>query len=175
MTAAEEAMELETPVLQEPAAMVDLTGLTCPGPILGAKQILEALKDGQVLLLLSDCPGTRDDLYAWARQTGNEVIQTEGRARGATGYYVRKGRSKTIPVHARLDLRGSLCPGPIVEAKLLLKGMRPGEVLKLVSDCPGIKDDIVGWAHVTGIEIVAVGEAEAGAHEFYLRKRPPAA
>jgi len=168
-------MELESPVLQEPAAMVDLTGLTCPGPILGAKEILEALKDGQVLLLLSDCPGTRDDLYAWARQTGNEVIQTEGRARGATGYYVRKGRSKTIPVHARLDLRGSLCPGPIVEAKLLLKGMRPGEVLKLVSDCPGIKDDIVGWAHVTGIEIVAVGEAEAGAHEFYLRKRPPAA
>ena len=168
-------MELETPVLQEPAAMVDLTGLTCPGPILGAKQILEALKDGQVLLLLSDCPGTRDDLYAWARQTGNEVIRSEARPRGATGYYVRKGRSKTIPVHARLDLRGSLCPGPIVEAKLLLKGMRPGEVLKLVSDCPGIKDDIVGWAHVTGIEIVAVGEAEAGAHEFYLRKRPPAA
>ena len=165
-------MNVISPALQEPAAMVDLTGLTCPGPILGAKQILEALKDGQVLLLLSDCPGTRDDLYAWARQTGNEVIQTEGRARGATGYYVRKGRSKTIPVHARLDLRGSLCPGPIVEAKLLLKGMRPGEVLKLVSDCPGIKDDIVGWAHVTGIEIVAVGEAAAGAHEFYLSKRP---
>ena len=59
------------PVLNEPAAMVDLTGLTCPGPILGAREILEGLRDGQVLLLLSDCPGTRDDLFAWARQTGN--------------------------------------------------------------------------------------------------------
>ncbi|HSN20355.1 MAG TPA: sulfurtransferase TusA family protein [Usitatibacter sp.] len=164
-------MEAIAPVLQEPAAMVDLTGLTCPGPILGAKEILDALKDGQVLLLLSDCPGTRDDLYAWARQTGNEVIHTEARARGATGYYVRKGRSRSMAVHASLDLRGALCPGPIVEAKQLLKGMRAGEVLKLVSDCPGIKDDIVGWAQVTGVEIVGVGEAQAGAHEFYLRKR----
>jgi len=165
-------MEAISPLLQEPAAMVDLTGLTCPGPILGAKEILDALKDGQVLLLLSDCAGTRDDLYAWARQTGNEVIHAEARARGATGYYVRKGRARPIAVHARLDLRGALCPGPIVESKQLLKGMRPGEVLKLVSDCPGIMDDITGWAKVTGVEIVAVGEAEAGAHEIYLRKRP---
>jgi TusA-related sulfurtransferase len=163
-------MAILSPVVQEPAAMVDLTGLTCPGPILGAKEILDALKDGQVLLLLSDCPGTRDDLFAWARQTGNEVIHTEARARNATGYYVRKGRSKAIPVHAKLDLRGALCPGPIVEAKQLLKGLGPGEVLKLVSDCPGIHDDIVGWARITGIEIVAIGEAESGAHEFYLRK-----
>ena len=163
-------MTLATPALQEPAAMGDLTGLTCPGPILGAKEILDALHDGQVLLLLSDCPGTRDDLFAWARQTGNEVIHTEPRARGATGYYVRKGRAKAIPVHARLDLRGALCPGPVVEAKHLLKGLRAGEVLKLVSDCPGIRDDILGWARVTGIEIVAVNEAGAGAHEFYLRK-----
>ena len=164
-------MNAISPALQEPAAMVDLTGLTCPGPILGAKEILAALKDGQVLLLLSDCPGTRDDLFAWARQTGNEVIHTEGRPRGATGYYVRKGRAKAIAVHARLDLRGALCPGPIVEAKQLLKGLRGGEVLQLVSDCPGIRDDIVGWAKVTGVEIVAVVEADAGATEFYLRKR----
>jgi TusA-related sulfurtransferase len=86
-------MAIPSAVVEEPAAMVDLTGLTCPGPILGAKEILDALKDGQVLLLLSDCPGTRDDLFAWARQTGNEVIHTEPRPRNATGYYVRKGRA----------------------------------------------------------------------------------
>ncbi len=163
-------MKLATPVVEEPAAMVDLTGLTCPGPILGAKEILDALHDGQVLLLLSDCPGTRDDLFAWARQTGNEVVRTESRARGATGYYVRKGRAKPIAVHARLDLRGAHCPGPVVEAKHLLKGLRAGEVLKLVSDCPGVRDDVLGWARVTGVEIVAMGEADAGVQEFYLRK-----
>ena len=152
-------------------AMVDLTGLTCPGPILGAKEVLDGLKDGQVLLLLSDCPGTRDDLFAWARQTGNEVIHTEPHADGATAYYVRRGRADTLSANVRLDLRGVVCPGPIVEAKHLLKGMRAGEVLKLVSDCPGVRDDIVGWARATGIELVAVREAGGDVLEFFLRKR----
>ena len=154
----------------EPAAMVDLTGLTCPGPILGAREILEGLRDGQVLLLLSDCPGTRDDLFSWARQTNNEVIHTEPRDRGATGYYVRKGRSGTVAAHVRLDMRGVSCPGPILEARQLLKGMKPGEVLKLVSDCPGVRDDIAGWAEATHLELVSASGAGNGAYEFYLRK-----
>jgi TusA-related sulfurtransferase len=158
-------------MLKEPDAMVDLTGLTCPGPILGAKEILEGLSDGQVLLLVSDCPGTRDDLFAWAQQTGNEVIRVEPRERGATGYYVRRGRPGAIRVHARLDLRGAVCPGPIVEARQLLKGLRPGEVLKLVSDCPGVRDDIESWAGTTGVQLIAVAACGAGAHEFYLRKK----
>lgn len=161
---------MTAPVLSEPAAMVDLTGLTCPGPILGAREILEGLRDGQVLLLLSDCPGTRDDLFAWARQTGNEVIHTEPRERGATGYYVRKGRSGTVAAHVRLDLRGVSCPGPIVEARQLLKGMRSGEVLKLVSDCPGVRDDIAAWAEATRLELVSTVGTGSGAFEFYLRK-----
>jgi tRNA 2-thiouridine synthesizing protein A len=158
------------PQVREPDAMVDLTGLTCPGPILGAKQVLEGLREGQVLLLVSDCPGSRDDLFAWARQTGNEVIHTETRADGAVGYYLRKGRAGPVAAHVRLDLRGVVCPGPIVEAKHLLKGMRRGEVLKLVSDCAGVREDIIGWARVTGVEVVAIRESEAGVLEFFLRK-----
>lgn len=160
-----------TPIRREPNAMVDLTGLTCPGPILGAKEILEGLRDGQVLLLLSDCPGTRDDLFAWARQTGNEVIYTESREDGATAYYLRRGQAAAPSAHVTLDMRGAVCPGPIVEAKHLLVGMRTGEVLKLVSDCPGVRDDIVGWARSTGTELVTVRETAGGVHEFLLRKR----
>ncbi len=161
---------MQTLALDEPAAMVDLTGLTCPGPILGARTILEGLRDGQVLLLLSDCPGTRDDLFAWARQTGNEVTHTEPRERGATGYYLRKGRSGGVAAQVRLDLRGVACPGPIVEARQLLKGMRPGEVLMLVSDCPGVRDDVAGWAEATRLELVGTVGAGDGSFEFYLRK-----
>ena len=161
---------MNLPRVGEPAAMVDLTGLTCPGPILGAREILEGLRDGQVLLLLSDCPGTRDDLFAWARQTGNEVVHTEPRERGATGYYVRKGRSGQVAAHVRLDMRGVSCPGPIVEARQLLKGMKPGEVLKLVSDCPGARDDIASWAEATHLEVVSTVGSGAGAIEFFLRK-----
>lgn len=154
----------------EPAAMVDLTGLTCPGPILGARHILEGLRDGQVLLLLSDCPGTRDDLFAWARQTGNEVTDTEARERGATGYYLRKGRRGAVAAHVLLDLRGVACPGPIVEARQLLKGMRAGEVLKLVSDCPGIRDDVTGWTEATKLELVGTSGVGDGATAFFVRK-----
>ena len=161
---------MQTQALAEPAAMVDLTGLTCPGPILGARTILEGLRDGQVLLLLSDCPGTRDDLFAWARQTGNEVTHTEPRERGATGYYLRKCRSGNVVANVSLDLRGVACPGHIVEARQLLKGMRPGEVLKLVSDCPGVRDDVAGWAEATRLELVGTVGAGDGAFEFYLRK-----
>lgn len=151
--------------------MVDLTGLTCPGPILGAKEILGGLKDGQVLLLLSDCAGTRDDLFAWARQTGNEVLYTESREDGATAYYLRRCHAAAPNAHVSLDMRGAVCPGPILEAKHLLKGMRAGEVLKLVSDCPGVRDDVAAWTQAAGIELIVAREAIGGGHEFLLRKR----
>ncbi len=159
-----------SPTMREPHAMVDLTGLTCPGPVIGAKQILDGLREGQVLMLLSDCPGTRDDLFAWTRQTGNEVIHTESRPNGTTAYYLRRGRAGAVAAHVRIDLRGVVCPGPIVEAKQLLKGMRSGEVLKIVSDCAGVREDIVGWATMTHVEIVAIRENEPGVIEFFLRK-----
>lgn len=158
-------------VKSEPDAMVDLSGLTCPGPIIGAKEILEGLRNGQVLLLLSDCPGTRDDLFAWALQTGNEVIHTEARDGGVTGYYLRRGRSGAVAAHARLDLRGLVCPGPIVEARQLLKGMRTGEVLKVTSDCPGVREEIASWTAATGVELIDVRESGEGVLDFYLRKR----
>lgn len=155
---------------REPSAMVDFTGLTCPGPILGAKEILAGLKDGQVLLLLSDCPGTRDDLFAWARQTGHEVVHTEVRDNGATAYYVQRGGGNAPEAHLTLDMRGAVCPGPIVEAKQLLKGMRSGEALRLLSNCPGVRDDITSWAAATGVRVEVARESGGGVLEFLLRK-----
>jgi TusA-related sulfurtransferase len=67
-------------------------------------------------------------------------------------------------------MRGVSCPGPIVQARQLLKGMKPGEVLKLVSDCPGVRDDVAGWAEATHLEVVTTAVAGHGATEFYLRK-----
>jgi TusA-related sulfurtransferase len=69
-----------------------------------------------------------------------------------------------------LDIRGVLCPGPIVEAKKLLNGMNSGEVLKLVSNCPGIRSDIVGWSEQTGVRMLDTVEISAGEYEFYLQK-----
>lgn len=149
---------------------LDMRGLSCPAPLLGAKRVVDDLKNEQILLLISDCPGTRDDLFAWAEQTRNNIMGTEAMPDGGTGYYIMKGQGTARKANVILDIRGVVCPGPIVEAKKLLNGMNTGEILKLVSNCPGIRSDIIGWAGMTGVKILDTAEVSSGEYEFYLQK-----
>jgi TusA-related sulfurtransferase len=151
--------------------VLDMKGLSCPRPLIGAKRMMDELSAGQVLLLVSDCPGTPDDLFAWAKQTGNTITKTEKMPEGGTGYHIQKGQlGKGLKANVTLDIRGAVCPGPIVEAKKLLNGMQDGEVLKLVSDCPGTRTDIDGWASATGMTLLETIEEGAGVVEFFIRK-----
>ncbi len=158
---------------EKPAVTIDLSGMPCPAPLLGAKKIIDDLQAGQTMRLVSDCPGTADDLYAWCKVTGNEVLAADKQADGKTAYVLRKaGGASTTPVaHATLDMRGVTCPGPILEAKKLLDAMQPGEVLQLVSDCPGAVADIESWSRAAAVELLASVPLARGAHEFYLRKK----
>jgi TusA-related sulfurtransferase len=70
-----------------------------------------------------------------------------------------------------LDIRGVSCPGPILEAKKLLEGMKSGEVLHLISSCPGTPADVRAWVKTTGHELVATRETGRGVYEFFLRAR----
>lgn len=149
---------------------LDMRGLSCPAPLLGAKRIISDLENEQILLLKSDCPGTGDDLFAWAEQTHNQVLHSEPMADGGTGYYVRKGTGESVKANVILDIRNVVCPGPIIEAKKLLNGMNTGEVLKLVSNCPGIHSDIVDWAKATHVRIVDTSEIAADVYAFFLEK-----
>jgi TusA-related sulfurtransferase len=152
--------------------VLDLKGLTCPAPLLGAKKLVDDLREGQILLLISDCKGTQDDLFAWARQTGNQVLKTLQMPGGGTGYYIMKGKDKdkTFQANVTLDIRGVACPGPIIEAKKLLNGMKSGEVLKLVSNCPGVQSDITSWAAATGMKLLDTVKVTADDYEFYIQK-----
>ena len=62
------------------AKEVDARGLNCPLPILKAKKALAELQSGQLLKVLSTDPGALRDFQAFARQTGNELVeqQSEG-------------------------------------------------------------------------------------------------
>ena len=150
---------------------LDMKGAACPGPMLGARRVLDDLLAGEVLLLISDCPGTKDDLYSWPKYADVEILKTEELAQGGTGYYIRKGKARRVSPNAVLDMRGAACPGPIVEAKKLLNGMRKGEVLQLVSDCPGIRADVRSWVKATGLELADTRENAPGEYQFYIRKR----
>lgn len=158
---------------EKPAVTIDLSGMPCPAPLLGAKKIIDDLQAGQAMLLLSDCPGTHDDLFAWCKYTGNELVSAERQADGKTAYTLKKagGAAATPVAHVTLDMRGVSCPGPILEAKKLLDGMKSGEILQLVSDCPGSVADVESWSHATSVELLASLPMARGAHEFYLRKK----
>ncbi|MGB0126747.1 MAG: sulfurtransferase TusA family protein [Rhodocyclaceae bacterium] len=155
----------------KPSVTLDMSGLTCPAPLLGAKKVVDDLKAGESLLLISDCPGTGDDLNAWANLTGNEVASAESLGGQKTGYLIRKGGAAHPSANVTLDIRGVSCPGPILEAKKILDGMAAGEVLLLISDCPGSPSDVEAWSRTSShIVLASKREAGRGTHEFYLRK-----
>ena len=54
---------------------LDTRGLTCPLPILKAKKALAELQSGQLLKVVATDPGSTRDFQAFARQTGNELIE----------------------------------------------------------------------------------------------------
>lgn len=155
-----------------PVVTVDISGMPCPAPLLGARKILDDLQQGQTMCLVSDCSGTYDDLAAWCRQTGNLIVSTTKRDDGKTAYLLCKSDGeRTSPTpHITLDMRGVSCPGPIIEAKKLLEGMNRGEVLQLVSDCPAAINDIPLWSHGASIELLLALELANGVVEFYLRR-----
>ncbi len=59
---------------------LDTRGLNCPLPILKAKKALAQMQSGQVLRVVSTDAGSVRDFQAFARQTGNALIEqtTEG-------------------------------------------------------------------------------------------------
>ncbi|MDB5891205.1 MAG: SirA-like protein [Polaromonas sp.] len=53
---------------------LDTRGLNCPLPILKAKKALADMKSGQLLRVVSTDQGSLRDFQAFARQTGNDLI-----------------------------------------------------------------------------------------------------
>ena len=56
---------------------IDTRGLNCPLPILKAKKALADMLSGELLRVVATDPGSMRDFQAFARQTGNELVQQE--------------------------------------------------------------------------------------------------
>jgi len=54
---------------------IDTRGLNCPLPILKAKKALADLHSGQLLKVISTDAGSVRDFQAFAKQTGNELVE----------------------------------------------------------------------------------------------------
>jgi len=56
------------------ASVVDARGSACPGPLLEAKKGIGKVKVGETLEILSNDPGTKNDIPIWANKVGHEYL-----------------------------------------------------------------------------------------------------
>ena len=73
----------------QPTRELDARGLNCPLPILRTKKALGDMLSGQTIKVLSTDPASVRDIVAFARQTGNELVE-QGEADGAFYYVLRR-------------------------------------------------------------------------------------
>ncbi|MEM0117368.1 MAG: sulfurtransferase TusA family protein [Conexivisphaerales archaeon] len=60
-----------------PVKVLDTKGLLCPVPVLKTSAAIKEIQVGELLEVLATDPGSRPDLAAWARITGNELVSVE--------------------------------------------------------------------------------------------------
>ncbi|MDH3872012.1 MAG: sulfurtransferase TusA family protein [Gammaproteobacteria bacterium] len=69
---------------------LDATGLNCPLPILRAKKALNGMDAGKVLRIIATDPGSVKDFEAFAKQTGNELMESSEEG-GKFMFLLKKG------------------------------------------------------------------------------------
>lgn len=59
----------------KPDKTADFKGMNCPLPVLKTKKALDTLQAGQVLQVEMTDPGSKSDIPAMLKRTGNELIE----------------------------------------------------------------------------------------------------
>ncbi|HEU5286896.1 MAG TPA: sulfurtransferase TusA family protein [Candidatus Limnocylindria bacterium] len=71
------------------ARTLDVKGLSCPLPIVKTAQALKQLAAGDLIEVLATDPGSVKDFAAWAKTTGNEIVETSAEG-GVFRFVLRK-------------------------------------------------------------------------------------
>jgi TusA-related sulfurtransferase len=71
-------------------AELDCVGFYCPMPIAMTKEAIDKINVGQILKVEADDPAAEEDLKAWAKRTGNEIVKFEKEGILLTFYIKRK-------------------------------------------------------------------------------------
>ena len=65
-----------------------------------------------------------------------------------------------LQVTKTLDLKGLLCPIPVVKMAQTIKAVAIGDVIEAVATDPGVMADIPAWCRTTGHELLRIGRVE---------------
>jgi tRNA 2-thiouridine synthesizing protein A len=68
---------------------MDLKGLPCPMPVVKVSKGIKEVQVGQVLEAITTDPGALADFPAWARTSGNEILDTVQES-GTIKFYIKR-------------------------------------------------------------------------------------
>jgi len=68
-----------------------------------------------------------------------------------------------------IDLKGLLCPMPIIKMAKAIKEVNVGETLEAFSTDPGVMADVPAWCRSTGHELVTLEKIDKQFH-FIVRR-----
>ena len=77
--------------------------------------------------------------------------------------------SELVYHDAELDVRGFLCPLPVLRARKRLSAMKPGEILKMVASDPAAAIDVPHYCSESGHTLLAT-ERQGELLVFIIRK-----
>ena len=76
---------------------------------------------------------------------------------------------ETIKVDQVLDLKGLLCPMPVVKLQLAIKKLDPGATIEGVATDPGVMADIPAWSRTSGNELLSI-QQQGKEYHFIVKK-----
>ncbi len=68
------------------------------------------------------------------------------------------------------DVVYMMCPMHLLKLEEMMKDLRPGQVLEILTDYDGALEDIPGWCERTGNEFIGMDETN-DYYKFYIRKK----
>ncbi|WML60505.1 sulfurtransferase TusA family protein [Neobacillus sp. PS2-9] len=74
----------------EVTKVVDAKGLACPMPIVKTKKAINELEAGQILEIHTTDKGAKNDLSAWAKSLGHELLNHEEEG-SVLKFWIKKG------------------------------------------------------------------------------------
>lgn len=69
--------------------LLDCKGMQCPLPIVKTKKMIDSMDVDQILKMISTDPGSINDMAAWSRRTGHELLESITN-NGEFVFYIKK-------------------------------------------------------------------------------------
>ncbi|GIN19379.1 MAG TPA: sulfurtransferase TusA family protein [Bacillus bacterium] len=73
----------------EAEKFLDAKGLACPMPVVRVKKAINEMESGQILEVHATDKGSTNDLTAWAKSGGHELLKTE-EENGVYKFWIKK-------------------------------------------------------------------------------------